>query len=233
MKTSVICSGGLDSVTLAYKIKKERELHGLVSFNYGQRHEKELFFAADAAVELGVRHEVINISNIAHLLSGSALTDNIDVPDGHYAEENMRVTIVPNRNAIMLSIAFGVAANAGAEAVAAAFHLGDHFIYPDCRPEFVDAFRSMQACAFEGIWKLDFYAPFIDLTKSDIVRIGAELCVPFDKTWSCYKGLECHCGRCGTCVERQEAFHLAGVVDPTTYEDPDYWTEVCKRVGEL
>lgn len=226
MKTVVVCSGGMDSVTLAYHVKKERDLSRLISFDYGQRHKKELDYAAITAADLGVEHNIIDISNIAQFLTGSALTDNIDVPDGHYAAETMRTTVVPNRNAIMLSIAFGIAAGENASAVAAAVHAGDHFIYPDCRPEFVDAFRAMQNCALEGMWEVDFYAPYVNQAKADIARAGAELEVPFQKTWSCYKGGELHCGRCGTCVERQEALHLADVVDETTYEDPEYWREI-------
>lgn len=233
MKTLVVCSGGLDSVTLAYKVKRERELSRLVSFDYGQRHRKELDFAAMAAADLGVRHDIIDISSMAAFLSGSALTDDVEVPDGHYAEDNMRVTVVPNRNAIMLAIAFGVAAGENASAVAAAVHAGDHFVYPDCRPAFVDAFRAMQQRALEGIWDVDLYTPFIQMSKADIGREAAALGVPIEKTWSCYKGGEIHCGRCGTCVERQEALHLAGVPDPTPYEDSEYWIEACRNRGEV
>ena len=228
MKTVVVCSGGMDSVTLAYHVKKERELSRLVSFDYGQRHKKELDYAALTAADLNVKHDIIDISNIAIYLTGSALTDDVEVPDGHYEEENMRATVVPNRNAIMFALAYGVAAGENASAVAAAVHAGDPFIYPDCRPEFLDAFRAMENCALEGMWDVDFYAPFVNQTKADIARIGSELNVPFEKTWSCYKGGDQHCGRCGTCVERQEALYLANVPDPTTYIDPDYWAEICR-----
>ena len=225
MKTLVICSGGMDSVALAYLIKKERELTRLVSFDYGQRHKNELQYAANVSKELQVPHSIIDISNISQYLSGSALTDDIDVPDGHYAEENMKTTVVPNRNAIMLSIAFGVAAGEKSSAVAAAVHAGDHFIYPDCRPEFVETFRAMQNCALEGVWDVDLYAPFVNISKADIAKIGYDLGVKFENTWSCYKGGKIHCGRCGTCVERQEAMHLAGIKDKTEYEDSNYWKE--------
>ncbi len=223
MKTIVICSGGLDSVTLAYKIARENQLAGLVSFNYGQRHRKELEFAATCAKNLNVPHHVLDISNIGAMLSGSALTDNISVPDGHYAEESMKVTVVPNRNAIMLSIAYGIAAAQKCDAVAAAFHGGDHFIYPDCRPGFVKAFEAMQNRALEGLSDIKLMTPFVNKTKANIVTEGAFLSVPFALTWSCYKGGVVHCGRCGTCVERREAFDLAGVTDPTIYEDADFW----------
>lgn len=232
MKTVVICSGGLDSVTLAYKVAKEQELIRLVSFDYGQRHKKELDYAASCAKALGVPHSVIDISHVGAQLSGSALTDDVDVPDGHYAEENMKVTVVPNRNAIMLAIAFGIAAADQADAVAAAVHGGDHFIYPDCRPAFVDAFEEMQRHALDGYAAVKLYTPFVHVPKSDIAGEGARLEVPFEKTWSCYKGGQKHCGRCGTCVERREAFALAGVTDPTAYEDPDYWLEAVHRAEQ-
>ncbi len=150
MKTYVICSGGMDSVTLAYKVATEHTLAGLISFDYGQRHNKELSFAAQCATDLNVPHHIIDISSIGAQLSGSALTDDIDVPDGHYAADNMAVTVVPNRNAIMLTIAYGIAASNGANAVAAAFHGGDHFIYPDCRPDFASSFAAMQNHALEA-----------------------------------------------------------------------------------
>ncbi len=223
MKTLVICSGGLDSVTLAYKVAAENALAGLISFDYGQRHRKELDFAARAAEALGVGHDVIDMRAIGRSLSGSALTDEIDVPEGHYEEESMRITVVPNRNAIMLAVAFGIAAARGAEAVGAAVHGGDHFIYPDCRPDFVEAFQAMQDRALDGVAKVRLYTPFVHLPKSAIVTEGARHGTPFAETWSCYKGGAVHCGRCGTCVERREAFAIAGIADPTEYADPDYW----------
>ncbi len=229
MKTIVVCSGGLDSVTLAHKVAAENQLLGLVSFLYGQRHKKEIDFAELSADRLGVPFLPIDISPLGALLGGSALTDEIAVPDGHYAEESMKLTIVPNRNAIMLAIAYGIAAARGAEAVATAVHGGDHFIYPDCRPGFIQAFQTMQDLALEGLAQIKLYTPFITATKADIVTTGARLAVPFDKTWSCYKGGETHCGRCGTCVERIEAFALAGVADPTKYQDGLYWRQAVVR----
>jgi 7-cyano-7-deazaguanine synthase len=223
MKTLVICSGGLDSVSLAHKVAAEQTLTGLVSFDYGQRHSKELGFAAACAQRLGVPHQVIDIRDIGRQLSGSALTDDVAVPDGHYAEESMRITVVPNRNAIMLAIAFGVAAARQAEAVGVAVHGGDHFIYPDCRPDFIDAFQAMQNRALDGYANVRLYAPFVQVSKADIVSEGARHATPFEQTWSCYKGGEVHCGRCGTCVERREAFDLAGLPDPTDYADADFW----------
>ncbi|MFU8835272.1 7-cyano-7-deazaguanine synthase QueC [Roseovarius autotrophicus] len=223
MRTLVICSGGLDSVTLAHKTADERALGGLLSFDYGQRHVKELESAAACARRLGVAHRVVDLRSVGAALSGSALTDAVEVPDGHYAEETMRITVVPNRNAIMLAVGFGMAAAEKAGAVAAAVHGGDHFIYPDCRPGFVAAFQAMQDAALEGYAEVQLWTPYVSGSKADIVRDGARLGVPFAETWSCYKGGLRHCGRCGTCVERREAFHLAGVDDPTDYDDPEFW----------
>lgn len=229
MKTIVICSGGLDSVSLAHMVASEHQLTRLVSFDYGQRHRKELDFAALCAKRLEVPHDIIDLRAIGAALTGSALTDDIDVPDGHYAEESMRVTVVPNRNAIMLTVAFGVAAARGDQVVAAAVHGGDHFIYPDCRPAFTEAFAAMQKLALDGYANVSLYTPFVHQTKADIVTAGTRHNTPFAETWSCYKGGALHCGRCGTCVERREAFNLAGVADPTIYEDPDFWAEAVAR----
>jgi 7-cyano-7-deazaguanine synthase len=223
MKTIEICSGGLDSVSLAHMVAQDHELAGLISFDYGQRHRKELDYAALCAQRLGVPHDIIDLRPVGAVLTGSALTDDVDVPDGHYAEDSMKVTVVPNRNAIMLTVAFGAAAARGADAVATAVHGGDHFIYPDCRPAFTEAFEAMQKLALDGYADVSLFTPFVHRSKADIVTEGARVNTPFDQTWSCYKGGEHHCGRCGTCVERREAFHLAGIPDPTTYDDPDFW----------
>src|SRR5262245_44813339 len=220
----VLCSGGLDSTTLAHKLALTAPLL-LLAFNYGQRHKKELDYVRRCAERLGADCKIVDLAHVGRLLTGSALTTDAPVPDGHYAEEAMRSTVVPNRNAIMLTIAFGVAAAVGARAVAAAFHGGDHFIYPDCRPQFVGLFAEMQRAALDGIGDIALETPFLHWSKADIVREGARLGVPFERTWSCYKGGIKHCGRCGTCVERREAFHLAYVPDPTPYEDPDFWIE--------
>jgi 7-cyano-7-deazaguanine synthase len=225
VRTLVVCSGGLDSVTLAHKVAAERSLVQMVSFDYGQRHRKELDYARRAAQRLGVAHDVVDLVDVGAKLTGSALTDGVAVPEGHYAEESMRLTVVANRNAIMLTIAFGIAMARGAQAVATAVHGGDHFIYPDCRPAFIEAFAAMQKRALEGFSEISLNAPFLRASKADIVREGARLGVPFAETWSCYKGGAQHCGRCGTCVERREAFDLAGVADPTAYDDANYWRE--------
>lgn len=219
-KAIVIVSGGMDSVTLAYLLKSEGYNLYLLSFDYGQRHKKELRFAEQCAIDLQAEHSIIDLSGLKDYLTGSALTDNIKVPEGHYAAETMKMTVVPNRNAIMLSVAYGVAVAQQADIVAIGVHAGDHFIYPDCRPRFIAAFDLMQSFAIEGFGKteLKLYAPFISLNKQDIVTFGTKLEVPYERTWSCYKGGDVHCGKCGTCVERKEAFELANVDDPTVYE---------------
>jgi 7-cyano-7-deazaguanine synthase len=220
MRCVAVVSGGLDSAVLAHHLRADGWDLRLVSFDYGQRHRTELQHAATLAAGLDARHDVVDLRSVGALLSGSALTDDtVEVPDGHYADETMRSTVVANRNAIFAMVATGVAVADGAHAVALGIHAGDHFIYPDCRPEFVGAAEHLAKVANEGFVAQGFtvLAPFVASTKADIVRRGAELGVPFADTWSCYKGGEVHCGTCGTCVERQEAFELAGVADPTSY----------------
>jgi len=229
MNTLVVCSGGLDSVSLAYVLVEQGNLGAIVTFDYNQRHRREIDFARRAAERLGKPFHLVDIQPIGAVLSGSALTDAVDVPDGHYAEDTMKATIVPNRNAIMLTIAFGLAAAQKMDAVAIAVHGGDHFIYPDCRPGFIDSFAAMQAQALDGFAEVRLLAPFVERSKADIVRAGAEAGTPFAQTWSCYKGGDLHCGRCGTCVERREAFDIAGVSDPTVYADADFWRDAVSR----
>ncbi|MFL6203775.1 MAG: 7-cyano-7-deazaguanine synthase QueC [Acidimicrobiales bacterium] len=215
-------SGGLDSVTLAHQLAADGLDVIALSFHYGQRHAKELESAARCADRIGAAHHVVDLRSVGALLTGSALTDEtVDVPEGHYTDVSMAATVVPNRNAIMLSVAVGVAVAERAGAVATAVHAGDHAIYPDCRPAFIEAIEHEALVANEGFIADDFQvlAPFLHLAKDEIVRRGDALGVPFDETWSCYLGEELHCGRCGTCVERREAFDLAGVADPTRYAE--------------
>ncbi|MGH8966455.1 MAG: 7-cyano-7-deazaguanine synthase QueC, partial [Actinomycetes bacterium] len=213
-----VVSGGLDSTTMVFALRAAGWRLSLVSFDYGQRHRGELAAARAVAAAVGAPHEVIDLRPVGALLTGSALTDaSVEVPWGHYTDVSMRRTVVPNRNAIMLDIATGIAVAREADAVAFGAHGGDHPIYPDCRPEFVRAFSEMVRMANAGFISSRFrvVAPFLSLTKSEVVRIGARLGVPYELTWSCYGGGTAHCGRCGTCVERREAFVLAGVRDPT------------------
>lgn len=219
MKAIAIVSGGMDSVTLAYLLPSlgYTDLYFL-SFDYGQRHKKEIQFAKLAAERLSACHTVLDLSSVGKLWKSSLTDISIPVPDGHYASENMLSTIVPNRNAIMLAIAYGIAVTEQADAVAIGVHAGDHFIYPDCRPDFINAFRIMQEHAVKDISNASLLTPFLDKSKSEIVGIGTLLGVPYEDTWSCYKGGDIHCGTCGTCVERKEAFMLARVKDPTQYD---------------
>jgi 7-cyano-7-deazaguanine synthase len=219
-KSIAIVSGGLDSTVLAYLLRAGGDEIHFLSFDYGQRHKKELEFAALSARNLGARHSILDLSGLAPLLGGNALTDDsVPVPHGHYEAPNMAITVVPNRNAVMLALAYSVAVAENSSRVAIGVHGGDHAIYPDCRPEFVEAFEKMQKQAIEGFGdpNLQIFAPFLNSDKAGIVRQGAKLNVPFEQTWSCYEGGALHCGKCGTCVERREAFEAAGVKDPTQY----------------
>lgn len=224
MRALAVVSGGLDSTTLAYDLGAFGELGAIISFDYGQRHAKELEFAELNAAALQVPWNRVDLTGLK--LGGSALTDPaVPVPDGHYAEDTMKATVVPNRNAIMISIATGYAVAGAFDAVAVAVHGGDHFIYPDCRPEFIKAMDTALRFATVGFAAPNFalIAPYLMLTKAQVVERGAQRGVPFANTWSCYKGGDIHCGACGTCFERREAFVDAGVVDPTLYEaTPSY-----------
>ncbi len=213
MKVVCLLSGGLDSTTLLAKLVAEGHQVRCLSVLYGQRHSREWFAARSIVHRYQVEHETVKLPT--ELLSGSALTGKGEVPDGHYADPSMRTTVVPARNLVLLSLATAVAVRTKANAVAYAAHSGDHAVYPDCRPQFVSAMEDVMARAdYEPIQLL---TPFVGRSKSGIVSDGAALEVPFYLTYSCYKGSERHCGRCGTCVERREAFQLAGVPDPTDY----------------
>lgn len=220
MKIVAVISGGMDSVTLTHQLVDEGYDVVALSVDYGQRHRRELDFAYQTGQRLGIPWTCADLFALTPLLGGSALTDPmIPVPDGHYAEESMRTTVVPNRNMILLAVAGGYAVAQHADTIALAVHAGDHFIYPDCRPEFLDAFATTLNLATDGFGNVGLLTPYTHHTKADIVTIGDRLGVPWLATWSCYKGGLRHCGTCGTCVERREAFAIAGVIDPTDYAD--------------
>ena len=214
-KAVVIYSGGMDSFTILNKAKQEGyELYAL-TFDYGQKHKKEIQYAISVCQELKVPHRIIDITAINQLLQSSSLTSDIEIPEGHYEAANMKSTVVPNRNMILLSLAIGYAVDIGASKVFYGAHSGDHAIYPDCRPAFADALD--KAIRLADWHEVSLERPFVGMDKTAIVRRGVELGVPFALTWSCYVGGEQHCGKCGTCVERKEAFLRAGVTDPTAY----------------
>jgi len=214
----LIYSGGLDSTVLLYKLAAERRLAGALTINYGQRHSKEIEFARRNCERLGVKWDMADISNLGPIFGENSLTSaKVAVPDGHYEDATMKITVVPNRNMLLISIAAARAIALNCDSVAYAAHSGDHAIYPDCRNEFADAMdAALRLCHYYPI-KLE--RPFMNKTKGEIVKLGAELGVDFSQTWSCYKGGEIHCGTCGTCVERREAFERAGVKDPTIYRE--------------
>jgi 7-cyano-7-deazaguanine synthase len=216
MTCLVLLSGGMDSVTALYAAAKEHTVLGTVGFDYGSKHNaRELPLAAWHSQQLGVPHHQIDLGFVSQHFTSDLLQSGGDIPDGHYAEENMKRTVVPFRNGIMLSIACGLAESQGADALVIAAHSGDHAIYPDCREPFMEAMaQAMAAGTYAGVKLL---RPFIAMDKAAIARAGAALGVDYGKTWSCYKGGTLHCGTCGTCVERREAFLLAGLADPTVY----------------
>src|SRR5688572_2281846 len=216
MKVVVLCSGGMDSVTALYWARREHQLIAAVSFDYGAKHnDREIPFAAEHAAKLGARHEIIRLDFVDRLFASDLLKSGGVIPEGHYEAENMKQTVVPFRNAIMLSVACGFAESIGAEGLVIAAHGGDHAIYPDCREDFMRAMaEAMRAGTYAGVKLL---RPFIALNKGAIAAEGVRLGVDFARTWSCYKGGVIHCGKCGTCVERREAFFQAGITDPTVY----------------
>jgi len=221
-KVVVIVSGGMDSCTLLRDVVSTltkipgSEVYAL-SFLYGQKHSRELQCAAWQCKKLGIPHQIVNMKKIGkQLLSASCLTGDIPVPEGHYAEKNMVLTVVPNRNMIMLSLAIGYAVSIKAGSVWYGAHAGDHDIYPDCRKEFVEAMRVVaKLCDWNPV---RIEAPYLDVDKGDIVQIGLKLGLNFKKTHTCYNGTEIACGRCSACCERVSAFVKAGAVDPVQYE---------------
>ena len=199
MKTTLIYSGGLDSTVLLYWLLSNKHEVRAVSFNYGQRHKREIEAARTICQLRNVPHEVVAIPP----LRGSVLTDAGDMPHGHYAAENMKQTVVPNRNMVMLAYAASLAIAEKCDAVAYGCHAGDHTIYPDCRVEFVNAMRlAFDLCDWS---KLQLLTPFVHDDKTEIVRVGRRLKVPFQLSWTCYEGGNEPCGQCGSCVERSEA----------------------------
>lgn len=216
MKNSaIIVSGGMDSITLLYNRKDEIALG--ISFDYGSNHNaREIPFAKMHCERLGIKHITINLDFMHQYFKSSLLDGAEAIPEGHYADDNMKSTVVPFRNGIMLAIAIGIAESNNLDQVFIANHGGDHTIYPDCRPEFINA---IDAAATAGTYNnVKVIAPYTKITKSDIARIGKRLGIDYAETWSCYKGGEVHCGKCGTCVERKEALAEAGIEDKTIYE---------------
>lgn len=214
-KAAIIVSGGMDSITLLYD--KQEEIALGISFDYGSNHNaREIPFARMHCERLGIRHITISLDFMHQYFTSSLLDGAEAIPEGHYEDENMKSTVVPFRNGIMLSIAVGIAESNGLECVYIANHGGDHAIYPDCRAPFIDAIdRAAQAGTYVGVRIL---APYTNITKTDIARIGQRLGLDYTETWSCYKGGDKHCGRCGTCVERREALREAGIEDRTVYD---------------
>ena len=217
MKDSVIIvSGGMDSITLLYDKKDEIALG--ISFDYGSNHNaKEIPFAEMHCRRLGIKHITINLDFMHRYFKSSLLEGAEAIPEGHYADDNMKSTVVPFRNGIMLSIAIGIAESNNLKKVLIANHGGDHTIYPDCRPEFI---KAIDAAAYAGTFvNTHVEAPYTNITKGDIARIGKKLGLDYTETGSCYKGGDKHCGKCGTCIERKEALAEAGIKDATEYEE--------------
>ena len=215
-KVVVIFSGGMDSFTVLNRALKDgKEVYAL-TFDYGQKHVKEIACASKVCQQLGVAHKVIDISAINQLLAGSSLIDDIDIPEGHYEADNMKSTVVPNRNMILLSLAVGYAVSVKASQVYYGAHSGDHNIYPDCRPEFV--MKMNDVCQIANYDAVEIFSPYLTDNKSDILTDGLKMGLSYENTWTCYNGREKACGKCGACQERLEAFADNNVTDPIPYE---------------
>lgn len=217
-KSVVVFSGGLDSTVLLYLMRSEGYQVHPISIFYGQRHFRELEHAKRTTDKMGIHHRIVSLSALQGVMLGNSQTDHtIAVPHGHYAEASMMQTVVPNRNMILLATAGALAISLKAEHIAYGAHAGDHAIYPDCRPEFFT--KLGEALALADWHPVALRAPFGAMDKAGIVELGAQLQVPFEDTYSCYEGDILHCGKCGTCTERREAFREANVPDPTVYRD--------------
>lgn len=217
MKTcTVILSGGLDSTTVLYLLKKKKVDLLAVSFNYGQKHRKELIFAEKTCLELNIPHIIIPMDFLGQYLD-SSLTQNIEIPEGHYKAKSMKSTVVPNRNAIMALIAHSIGYSKGYKNIALGIHSGDHFIYPDCRPKFIKNLQTLLRSSCDNN-KIDIITPFLKFNKAAIIAQGLKLGVKYEHTWTCYKGQEMACGKCGSCMERKEAFKKNNTIDPLEYE---------------
>ena len=215
-KVVVIYSGGMDSFTVLHKALKDGKTPYALSFDYGQRHKKELDYAARVCESLGVNHKIVDISAINSLVGGSALTSDIEVPEGHYEEPSMQTTVVPNRNMILLSLATGYAVSLEATKVYYGAHSGDHAIYPDCRPEFVEKMNDV--CGIANYTPVEIVTPYLKESKTAILTDGLKMGLDYGQTWTCYNGRENACGKCGACQERLEAFRDNNATDPLTYE---------------
>ncbi len=218
-KSCIILSGGLDSTTLLYDIVEQfgNENVFAISFNYNQNHSKEIYFAEKTCKKLNVNHQIIDLSSISYQIFNSALLKGAkEVPEGHYQDEVMKKTVVPNRNMVLLSIAASFCISNGINNLYYGAHSGDHTIYPDCRPEFIKAMKEvLLLCDWQSI---ELKVPYMNWNKADIVRRGKELGVDYSLTWTCYKGQELACGKCGSCIERLEAFNKNNLIDPIKYE---------------
>lgn len=215
-KVVVIFSGGMDSFTVLNRALKDgKEVYAL-TFDYGQKHVKEIACASKVCQQLGVAHKVIDISAINQLLAGSSLTDDIEIPEGHYEAESMKSTVVPNRNMILLSLAVGYAVSVKASQVYYGAHSGDHAIYPDCRPEFV--MKMNDVCKIANYEAVEIFSPYLTNNKSDILTDGLKMGLSYEDTWTCYNGRDKACGKCGACQERLEAFADNNITDPLPYE---------------
>lgn len=215
-KSVVLLSGGLDSTTLTYYLEKEGRKVYPVIFYYKQKHDREVQAALATCSKLNLPCEVINLDVLSRLAPSALTRDSIAIPEGHYEAESMKATVVPNRNMVFLSLATSYAIGIGAEEVAYAAHSGDHTIYPDCRPEFID--RMSEAISLCDDSKISLVTPFKSFSKKEILELGLGLGVDYSLTWSCYKGRRKACGKCGTCIERLEAFKALGEEDPLEYE---------------